>query len=257
MTTAPAPSVGPPPAGSAARPTDFHAVRLAIAALSGLIWSAVTMVWLHVGYADQISVINQTVSYYVFPDGGDELFAVSTLSLAAALALLVLGLARSGISCRGAVSALVVAATGAMVLLVAFPTDETGGPLSFSGQVHRYAGVCLFVSVPLLGYAIARRLREHPQWSSTARTVRWLSYASAAAAVTFLLSHAPVLLPDSAIAELFGGVQLHGLVERVLLAFDMALVSALALGLLRVSRPRRPRSGHPTAAADLELTAAP
>ncbi|WP_084144851.1 DUF998 domain-containing protein [Amycolatopsis jejuensis] len=185
---------------------------------AGLVLSLLPIAVLHLVAAGAVSPVRDVISDYVFAPGGVALLAFSSLGLAGASLVLRSGLVARGLPKRGPEAVLLTLWAAGLVVATFFPTDPTGIPTSFSGAVHRYAGLAMFVCLPLAGWLLGRR---YP----AATAVRHLSAASGAASFAFLLAHAP-LLEQSVPAFL-------GLFERVLFALLYAQLFAIALVLRR------------------------
>ncbi len=188
------------------------AAEPAIAA-GALAFSLVPILLLHLVAAGTIDPVRDVISDYVFPPGGAVLLAAASLGLAGASLLVRHALLKQGLPKRSPESVLIALWAAGLVVATFFPTDPTGVETSFSGAVHRYAGAAMFVCLPLAGWLLARRRPE-------ATAVRWLSLASGAASLAFLLAHAPLL--EQSVPEFLG------LFERVLYALLYAQLFAVA-----------------------------
>jgi hypothetical protein len=187
---------------------------LAPLAVAGLVLSLFPIVHLHVASVGQLSPISDTISDYIFVDNGAVLLALTALSLAAASVVLLIGLLAAGLPRRGPAAVLLVLWSAGLTIATVFPTDPIGAPTSFSGVVHRCAGVVMFVSLPLAGRLISHTFTISP-------AVRRLSVAGGVTSFAFLLSH---VFPGN-------GVDVRGLVERVLFAILYGLLFALSAQL--------------------------
>ncbi|MFD2473118.1 DUF998 domain-containing protein [Amycolatopsis silviterrae] len=178
---------------------------------AALALSLVPILLLHV-VAGEIDPVRDVISDYVFPPGGAVLLAAASLGLAAASLAVRHALLKQGLPKGSPESVLIALWSAGLVVATFFPTDPTGVETSFSGAVHRYAGAAMFVCLPLAGWLLARRRPE-------AKAVRWLSLASGAASLAFLLAHLPLL--EQSVPEFLG------LFERVLYALLYAQLFAL------------------------------
>ncbi|XVS62447.1 DUF998 domain-containing protein [Actinosynnema sp. CA-299493] len=185
----------------------------------GLVLSLFPIVYLHVASVGELSPIAHTISDYIFVDNGSGLLAVTSLSLAAASAGLLVALVRSGLPRRGPVAVLMGLWSAGLAVATVFPTDPIGTPTSFSGAVHRYAGAVMFASLPLAGWLISRTFIP-------SATLRRFSIAAGITSVAFMLSHVSVVFPG-------GGAVVLGLFERLLFALLYGLLFALASAVLR------------------------
>ncbi|UKD56414.1 DUF998 domain-containing protein [Amycolatopsis sp. FU40] len=186
-------------------------------AAGALAFSLVPILLLHLVAAGAIDPVRDVISDYVFPPGGAVLLAAASLGLAGASLLVRHALLEQGLPKRSPESVLIALWAAGLVIATFFPTDPTGVETSFSGAVHRYAGAAMFVCLPLAGWLLARR---QPEAKAEAKAVRWLSLASGAASLAFLLAHAPLL--EQSVPEFLG------LFERVLYALLYAQLFAVA-----------------------------
>jgi hypothetical protein len=182
-------------------------------AVAGLVLSLFPIVHLHVASVGQLSPISDTISDYIFVDNGAVLLALTALSLAAASVALLIGLLAAGLPPRGPAAVLLGLWSTGLTVATVFPTDPIGAPTSLSGAVHRCAGAVMFVSLPVAGRLISRTF--------TSPAVRRLSVAGGVTSFAFLLSH---VFPGN-------GVDVRGLVERVLFAVLYGLLFALSAHL--------------------------
>jgi hypothetical protein len=120
-----------------------------------------------------------------------------------------------------------------IALIAAAIVPATG----WAAQVHLWLSVAAFVSVPAAATQLVGRLGADDRWKAVARPLEWLALAAGLglAAITY------VALPGQ-------GVMI-GLVERLLLAAEVAMLQVLAVRLLRltwgpVSRERLTETRH-------------
>lgn len=202
---------------------SFAAAALAAALL--------TMVYLHAISIAELSPVSTTVSDLIFVDRMGWLFGVSTGLLAAASVALTVALARTRLP--GSTPVIAALSLWCLGLIVAgtFPTDPIGvETLSLAGEIHRYAGASMYLSLPVAGWLVHLRSRSVASWDPYRGAVRAMSLASATVGVLFLLSSAPSLFPGSPLADLFDDHLIHGLVERVLILCLFGLLVAIGAG---------------------------
>ncbi|GGO79379.1 DUF998 domain-containing protein [Nonomuraea cavernae] len=165
--------------------------------------------------------MNVTVSEYAVADrGGVTEVAIAVLGLGS-LALLG-GLRAAGAPVRGVPERLLAVWSGALVVAAVVPTTPIGADLTLTAQVHRYVSVAAFVSLPVAAALLVPRLAADPDWKPVARVVEWLALAGGLGvlAITY------VALPGDRV--------LIGLVERLLLGAEVALLGVLAAWLVRL-----------------------
>ena len=180
-----------------------------------------------------LSPVRRMVSDYVFTSAGAVLLPLAVLAFAAALLVLLCGLAAAGLADRRIGVALVVAALGAVVVALCRPDD---GSATLLGLCHRAGGGALFGGVPAAGWALSGspRLRSSPQWRALVPVLRLLTAVSGALFAVFLVIDLPgygVPLPAASVL-----VDIRGLLERCLLVPDVVLVGLIA-ARLAIRRP--------------------
>ena len=227
---------------SSTRPSRRSAqVTSALLRLSGvnLAGAFLTMVYLHSLSVAELSPVSTTVSDLIFVEGVGWLFGVSVVLLAVASAALTVSLARTRLPGGWLITALLSTWSLGLVLAAVFPTDPIGmETVSSVGEIHRYAGATMYVSLPLAGWLVYRRSAAEPAWRPYRGAIRGLSLTSAALGILFTLSHAPKLFPGSSVADLFDGQLVHGLAERALILSLCGLLLAIGMGLSRAGRAR-------------------
>ncbi|WP_344884844.1 DUF998 domain-containing protein [Nonomuraea antimicrobica] len=166
--------------------------------------------------------LNITISEYAVSDrGGVTEVAMAVLGIGS-LVLLV-GLRVAGAPVRGWPERLLMVWSGALVVAAVVPTTPIGHDLDLAAQIHRYASIAAFVSLPAAGALMVPRLAADADWKPVARVVEWVALAGGFG----LLAITYVALPGDRV--------LIGLVERVLLGAEVALLSVLAAWLVRLA----------------------
>lgn len=170
--------------------------------------------------------LNVTVSEYAVADrGGVTEVAMAVLGLGS-FALLG-GLRVAGAPVRGWPERLLMVWSGALVVAAVVPTTPIGMDLTLTAQVHRYVSVAAFVSVPAAAALLVPRFAADPRWKPVARTVEWLALAGGLG----LLAITYVALPGDRV--------LIGLVERILLGAEVALLAVLSAWSVRLAWVQR------------------
>ncbi|WP_345566535.1 DUF998 domain-containing protein [Nonomuraea rosea] len=170
--------------------------------------------------------MNITVSEYAVADrGGVTEVAMAVLGIGS-LALLA-GLRSAGAPVRGMPGRLLMVWSGALIVAAIIPTTPIGHDLDLAAQIHRYVSVAAFVSLPAAGLLMVPRLNADPDWKPVARVVEWVTLAGGFG----LLAITYVALPGDRV--------LIGLVERLLLGAEVALLAVLAGWLVRLAWRRR------------------
>jgi hypothetical protein len=203
----------------------------AVAALACFGMSVLTALVLHVVLGTEVDPVRQVISDYGLY--GAVGFAVCVLTLAAGTGCLLVGMARAGLPVTRPIVALVCCWCAGLALCAFFPTTPTGAPWTFSAEVHRYAGLMLFVSLPAAAGLLAGRAANHPSFSGLAERMRRHTRWAWGALAAFLLSHVPVFLASSGRVD---GPLVHGLTERLVFVVYLVLLGELALAVLRSER---------------------
>lgn len=191
-----------------------------------------TALVLHVTEAAEVDPVRQVISDYALSAGAGG-FAVCVLTLAAGTGFLLTGLARAGLPVTRPVVALAACWGAGLALCAFFPTIPTGAPMTLSAEIHRCAGLVLFVSLPAAAGLLARGTAGHPEHHRLAVRLRRHTRWSWAALAVFLLSQLPVLLAP---ARGFAGPLFQGLAERLVFAGYLVLLGEPALAVLRSGR---------------------
>lgn len=202
--------------------------------------AAITMVYLSVAYRDQLNPITVPASYYVYVDGGRAPFETSSILLALGVFGLLLGMAGTGVRMAGRPTALFGIWASCMLMAAIFPTDDSPDIETFGGWVHQFAGAGILALLSFAGLAAAPRLKESPAWRPVVGIVRLLSIGAALLAAAYVVSRLVQLSPP--LFALLGSHDIGGILQRMVFAFDIGVIAALAMHLVRVSwsalRPR-------------------
>jgi uncharacterized protein DUF998 len=205
---------------------------LAVVALLALARSTVIMVYLGVTYFREVNPISVPLSYYAFVEGGEQLFFSAAVALAVGTLAVLVGMARSGVRMAGRPTVLLAVWAVCLVLAAVFPADDAPRIMTFAGWVHQFAGAGILALLSFAGVAAAVRLTEKPEWAPVVSTVRTLSIAAAVLAAAYVASRLNDVVPG-----IYGPVDVGGILQRMVLAFHVAVVAALAVQLVRVSWP--------------------
>jgi hypothetical protein len=232
---------------------------LALLALLAAGRAALTLIYLGWAYADQINPITVPASYYVLVDGGRSLFTSAAVALAVGVLAVLFGMTRAGVRVTGRPTVLFTVWAGCLLLAAIFPIDASPYIESFAGWVHQFAGAGILALLSFAGLAAVPRLAENTAWRPVVAVVRVLSIGAALLAAAYVLSRLTQFVP--ALAVLTGGVDVGGMLQRAVFAFDIGVVTALAVHLVRVTWPalrdRTETLGAATLGADPAGPAAP
>ncbi|MBE8520653.1 DUF998 domain-containing protein [Amycolatopsis sp. H6(2020)] len=215
-----------------APPAQGDARAWAAAAIVCFGLSVATALVLHVTQAAGVDPVRQVISDYALSPAAAG-FAFCVLTLAAGSGFLLAGLGKAGLPVTRPVVALAGCWGAGLTLCAFFPTIPTGAPMTLSAEVHRYAGLVLFVSLPAAAGFLARDAAGHPAHRTLAVRLRRHTRWAWAALAVFLLSQLPVLLAPS---RGFDGPLFQGLAERLVFVVYLVLLGEPALAVLRSGR---------------------
>ncbi|WP_019546379.1 DUF998 domain-containing protein [Streptomyces sulphureus] len=223
----PRPSAHPCPDPRAAQGPTRLALAAPVAAL--LLMGALH---LHPGY----SPLHDVLSSYALSPVTAGFFTAAVLAMAVAVGALGASLGRLLPAARTpllrAALAVSVAAFAATAL---FPTDpET--PHTATGFIHRYAAGTAFAALAVAGSLLARRLRGTDGWERTGRRLTGWAVVTWWGIAVFAVAHVRVLWPASAAADMLSWFPERGIVQRLLLCAQIALLLAVARPLHAAAR---------------------
>jgi hypothetical protein len=204
----------------------------AVIALLALARSTVIMIYLGFTHFHEVNPISVPLSYYAFVEGGEQMFFSAAVALAVGALAVLVGMARSGVRMAGRPTVLLAVWALCLVLAAVFPADDAPRIMTFGGWVHQFAGAGILALLSFAGIAAAVRLAEKHEWAPVVSTVRTLSIAAAVLAAGYVASRLNDIVPG-----IFGPVDVGGILQRMVLAFHVAVVAALAVQLVRVSWP--------------------
>jgi hypothetical protein len=208
---------------------------LALLSIIAMLRSLVTMTYLNIHFAHEVDPFSRAISYYTFYGDGREEFATSAVVLALGTVLVLVGMRVVGIRFGGAATTFFGVWCTSLTLCAIFPTDNGKSIVSTSGLIHQIAGASLFVSLPLAGLSLARRLSPDDRWARTARVVRRMATVAMGLAAAYLATRLPDVFPSLAIPGVLDGRGISGLVQRALFGLEMLMLMALAVRLFRVA----------------------
>jgi hypothetical protein len=211
---------------------------LALVAAGGIGLAVVLTVIGHLNHDPGLNPFSLTISDYALSDRGGPV-EVAMLSLGLGSLALLAGMRGLRAPVPGAAAGLLAVWGVGLICSAIVPTDPIGMPLSPTGQFHRYASVAAFVALPAAAVLLSRRLATDTRWHGLSAYLRWLAAASGVG----LLALMYVAFPGDRV--------MIGLVERVLVGVEVALVGVLAVRLARLARLTRFARRPATATASL------
>lgn len=208
---------------------------LSVVSIIAMFRSLVTMTYLNIHLRGEVDPFSRAVSYYVFYGDGREEFATSVIVLALGTLTMLAGLRSVGLRLGAPATAFFAVWCTSLTLCAIFPTDNGKSITSISGLIHQVAGAALFVSLPLAGMSLAKRLAADVDWVRAARAVRRLAVVAMGLAAAYLATRLPDLVPGLTLPGVLDGRGISGLVQRALFGIEMLMLMALAVHLLRVT----------------------
>ncbi|MET8385811.1 DUF998 domain-containing protein [Streptosporangium canum] len=186
--------------------------------MAGAAAAVASTAYAHVVAADAVDPMKGLISDYALLDTSAWAMVGGTIMLAMGSLWVAYGLARADPARSAASRVLFVAGALGLLLTAAFPTDAAPGVTSAVGEIHRWSAAVVFTALPCAGWMMGRRFRN--------RTLSAVSVLAAVLLAAFLAAH-----PGSLTADLIGGPDYYGLIERLLLLSEMALVFLAAQGM--------------------------
>jgi hypothetical protein len=218
---------------------------LSVVSIVAMVRSLATMTYLNIHFRTEVDPFSRAVSYYVFYGDGREEFATAAIVLAAGTLTTLLGLRVAGLRLGARAGVFFGSWCTSLTLCAIFPTDNSKTIASVPGLVHQVAGATLFVSLPLAGLALAKRLVTDVRWARVGRVIRLMALVTMGLAAAYLATRLPDVFPSLAIPGILDGRGVSGLVQRVLFGLEMLMLMALAVHLLRVTVSTARERGEP------------
>lgn len=194
-----------------------------LVALGAIGWGLFTAVVLHI--ISSHDPVYDTLSSYTVTDRGEGMLGASVLSLAIG-SLAVLGaLQVAGVPLSRTTRLLLALWALGMAAAAIFPASYPEAPDPVSGEIHLYACLVAFCSLPGAAISLLEPLKGHPERVALVRAIR----VAAAAFALFALSFVFVRLSEAGV-EPFGvvsNVVPIGVTQRLLLLADVALLLTL------------------------------
>ncbi|GAA2657263.1 DUF998 domain-containing protein [Nonomuraea recticatena] len=165
--------------------------------------------------------MNVTISEYAVADRGG-VTEVAMVAMGLGSLVLLAALRAAGAPIRGLPERLLMVWSGALIVAAIIPTTPIGMDMTLTAEIHRWVSVAAFVSLPAAGALLVPRLASDERWKAVSRPVEWVALAGGLG----LLAITYVALPGDRV--------MIGLVERGLLAAEVALLAVLAARLVRL-----------------------
>lgn len=219
---------------------------LATTGIGALLFSLIEMVRLHVATAGQVNPFAEPMSGYAWLEPGKPLLEASVVWLSIGSLALFAALITAGLQPSPTMFLLLGMWVAGLALAALFPASRMDW--TFSGLVHWFASLAAFLSLPCIGFLVAKQFGTIVDSARLRLWVLRISIASTAALVVYGVTYLPSLAPDWSLAELINGLPLAGLTQRLSLVLDVALLTLLGVGLMRLTdsrdRVQTPGSRH-------------
>ncbi|HEV2780056.1 MAG TPA: DUF998 domain-containing protein [Actinophytocola sp.] len=184
-----------------------------IASGAALGWGLLTIAVLHIVSSRNPAL--DTLSSYAFTDRGTGLLAASILALAVGSLFVLAALRAAGVPITRTTGILFGTWSGGLTLAAVFPASYAEFPDPVSGEIHQYACLVAFLSLPAIGFALLDSLRETPALAHLRRTLTGWTLLSAGTLALFGVSY------------LLAGPLPVGVTQRLALLADLALLHSL------------------------------
>ncbi|MER7134087.1 DUF998 domain-containing protein [Streptosporangium saharense] len=200
---------------------------------AGALVAVAATLYAHVA-AGQVDPMTTLISDYALLGVSAPAMVCGTIALAVGSVWVSYGLARVDPARSAAARVLLLAGAVGLLLTAAFTTDTAPAVVSAGGEIHRWSAALVFTALPCAGWLLGRRFRN-PALSV-------VSVLSVVLLAAFLAAH-----PGSLVSSLIEGPGYYGLLQRLLVLSDAAVVllASLCLGGRR-DASRVPSLGLPT-----------
>ncbi|OLZ47717.1 hypothetical protein BS329_28005 [Amycolatopsis coloradensis] len=196
-----------------------------IASAVAIGWAVFTMVVLHL--ISSRDPVFDTLSSYAYVDRGTGMLGASVLSLSIGSLTALGALAAAGFRPSRTTKLLFVLWSLGLAAAAIFPASYPEFPDPVSGEIHLYACLVAFLSLPAAGFTLRDNLRGTP----AARQIGRLAWGSAAGLIVFGLSFIFVRLSDIPFFMTLTDIAPVGVAQRLSLVAHVILIG----GMLKVA----------------------
>jgi hypothetical protein len=196
-----------------------------IASVAAIVWGILTIVVLHL--ISSHNPVFDTLSSYAFTDRGTGMLGASVLSLSIGSLCLLGALYAAGIQLSRTTVILFLAWSLGLATAAMFPASYVTNPNPVSGEIHQYSCLIAFLSMPGIGFSVLDKIGTSPAFAASRAMVAKLSRYSLAALALFGLSYLLTDFPDSPMLSQFSEALPVGVMQRIALAVDLALLFGL------------------------------
>jgi hypothetical protein len=191
-------------------------------ACGGILFAVIYVVTAQVAGDSALDPVTMTISEYASLDRGAGIeVAMAVLGLSSLALVAGMGAVRAPID--GWPRILMIVWSVSVMAAAFVPTTPAVAERGWEAGVHLVLSAGAFVSLPAAATLLVGRLAQDERWNPAARPVEWLALAGGLglAAITY------VALPGHGV--------MVGLVERLLLGTEVAVLLVLAVRLLRLT----------------------
>src|SRR3954462_6953047 len=191
-----------------------------LVALGAIGWGLFTAVVLHI--VSSHNPVYDTLSSYTVTDRGEGMLAASVLSLAIG-SLAVLGaLQVAGVPLSRTTRLLLALWALGLAAAAIFPASYPEAPDPVSGEIHLYACLVAFLSLPGAAISLREPFRGRPERVALVRAIRLsgTAFGLFAARIVFVRLNGAGVEPFQQISDVFP----IGLMQRLLLLADVVLL---------------------------------
>ncbi|RZS38858.1 uncharacterized protein DUF998 [Herbihabitans rhizosphaerae] len=207
-----------------------------VAATATLGWATFMMAVLHV--VSSRSPVRDTISSYTATDRGAGILEASVLSLAIGSAAVVGALLIAGVPLDLTSSVLFGAWTVGLALAAIFPASYGTSGNAMSGEIHQYASLIAFLSLPGAIRSLIDKLRDQPGIERLRVLLSRLLVISLVCLALFALAYLVAAFPEVPVLDELSTVMPVGLAQRLALLADLTLLGTLVVVARRVARLR-------------------
>ena len=215
-----------------------------IVSVTAISWAVFTMTILHL--ISSRSPIRDTLSSYTVTDRGSGMFEASLLSLAVGSVAVLGALVVAGTPLSTTTYVLFSAWAIGLTVAAIFPASY-GQVGRWEGEIHRYASLSAFLSLPGGVYSLLERTRSVPALAKLRATLSRLLAISLYCLALFAISYLLDAFQAVPVVDRLNEILPVGLTQRFVLAADVALlltVVVLATRMATTRRDQRPETAY-------------
>jgi uncharacterized protein DUF998 len=207
-----------------------------IVSVTAISWAAFTMTVLHL--ISSRNPIRDTLSSYTLTDRGGGMLEASVLSLAVGSVAVLGALVVAGTPLSTTTYVLFSAWALGLAVAAVFPASY-GQVGRWEGEIHRYAALLAFLSLPGAVYSLLERTRAVPALARTRAVLSRLLTVSLYCLAFFGISYLLDAFQAAPVIDQLSELLPVGLTQRFALVADVALLFAVVVLATRMAAARR------------------